>query len=136
PHRPGARPTGCSPVGPRVPFPIQGRGGPGPAAQPSQQSDERFRTLERTFHMRQWASAAAKSLLLAAGFVALGSGVAFADSGAATSGNGSVLGGNQAVANADVPVNLSGNAISALGVSGANATDTEAEVEDHGDSDV
>lgn len=86
--------------------------------------------------MRQWASTSAKSLLLAAGFVALGSGVAFADSGAATSGNGSVLGGNQAVANADVPVNLSGNAISALGVSGANATDTEAEVEDHGDSDV
>lgn len=81
--------------------------------------------------MRQWASTSAKSLLLAAGFVALGSGVAFADSGAVTSGNGSLLGGNQAVANADVPVNLSGNAISALGVSGANATDAEAEVEDH-----
>ncbi|WP_017609914.1 hypothetical protein [Nocardiopsis xinjiangensis] len=86
--------------------------------------------------MRQWASTSAKSLLLAAGFVALGSGVAFADSGAETSGNGSVLGGNQAVANADVPVNLSGNAISALGVSGANATGTGAAVEDHGDNDV
>ncbi|WP_017575780.1 hypothetical protein [Nocardiopsis kunsanensis] len=86
--------------------------------------------------MRQWASTSAKSLLLAAGFVALGSGVAFADSGAATSGNGSAIGGNQIVANADVPVNIAGNAVSALGVSGANATETEAEVEDHGDNDV
>ncbi|MBE2997872.1 hypothetical protein IDM40_03980 [Nocardiopsis sp. HNM0947] len=87
--------------------------------------------------MRQWASTSAKSLLLAAGFVALGSGVAFADTGAATSGNGSLLGGNQAVVNGDVPVNLSGNAVGAVGgIAGANATDTSAEVEDHGDHDI
>ncbi|WP_017613842.1 hypothetical protein [Nocardiopsis salina] len=87
--------------------------------------------------MRQWASTSAKSLLLAAGFVALGSGVAFADSGAATSGNGSLAGGNQAVVNGDVPVNLSGNAVGAVGgIAGANATDTGAGVKDHGDSDI
>ena len=79
--------------------------------------------------MRKWASTSAKSVLLTAGFVALGSGVAFADSDAATSGNGSVLGGNQAVVNADVPVNVSGNAIGAvLGVAGADSTGNGAAV--------
>ncbi|MEE2036282.1 hypothetical protein Q8791_03485 [Nocardiopsis sp. CT-R113] len=87
--------------------------------------------------MHKWASTSAKSVLMAAGFVALGSGVAFADTDAATSGNGSVLGGNQAVANADIPVNLSGNAVSAiLGTSGASTTDTGAAVVDHHHNEV
>jgi hypothetical protein len=82
--------------------------------------------------MRKWVSTSAKSVLLTAGFVALGSGVAFADSQAVTSGNGSLLGGNQAVVNGDVPVNVSGNAIGAvLGTAGASSTDTGAAVVDH-----
>ncbi|WP_150249193.1 hypothetical protein [Nocardiopsis deserti] len=82
--------------------------------------------------MRKWVSTSAKSVLLTAGFVALGSGVAFADSEAATSGNGSLLGGNQAVVNGDVPVNVSGNAVGAvLGTAGASSTDTGAAVVDH-----
>ncbi|GAB3712795.1 hypothetical protein [Nocardiopsis oceani] len=87
--------------------------------------------------MRKWASTSAKSVLLAAGFVALGSGIAYADSDAATSGNGSVLGGNQAVANADVPVNVSGNAVGAVaGIAGASSTDSDAKVIDHNHNDV
>ena len=82
--------------------------------------------------MRKWAGTSAKSVLLAAGFVALGSGVAFADSDVATSGNGSLLGGNQAVVNADVPVNVTGNAIGAVaGVAGASSTDSDAKVVGH-----
>ena len=82
--------------------------------------------------MRKWAGTSAKSVLLAAGFVALGSGVAFADSDVATSGNGSLLGGNQAVVNADVPVNVTGNAIGAVaGVAGAASTDSDAKVVGH-----
>ncbi|CAL9463083.1 hypothetical protein SUDANB121_02692 [Nocardiopsis dassonvillei] len=81
--------------------------------------------------MSKWVRTSAKSVLLAAGFVALGSGVAFADTDAATSGNGSVLGGNQAVVNADVPVNVTGNAVGAvLGVAGASTTDSDAVVVD------
>lgn len=41
-----------------------------------------------------------------------------------TSGDGSVLGGNQADVDADVPVNVSGNAVSVLGLTNANANDT------------
>jgi hypothetical protein len=82
--------------------------------------------------MRKWVSTSAKSVLLTAGFVALGSGVAYADTSAATSGNGSLLGGNQAVVNGDIPVNVSGNAIGAvLGVAGASSTGTGAAVVDH-----
>lgn len=82
--------------------------------------------------MRKWVSTSAKSVLLTAGFVALGSGVAFADSEAVTSGNGSLLGGNQAVVNGDIPVNVSGNAVGAvLGTAGASSTDTGAAVVDH-----
>ncbi|PDP85962.1 hypothetical protein CQJ94_19650 [Glycomyces fuscus] len=82
--------------------------------------------------MRKWVSTSAKSVLLTAGFVALGSGVAFADSSAATSGNGSLLGGNQAVVNGDIPVNVSGNAVGAvLGTAGASSTGTGAAVVDH-----
>ncbi|MEV2275754.1 hypothetical protein AB0I72_09215 [Nocardiopsis sp. NPDC049922] len=52
----------------------------------------------------------------------------------ATSGNGSILGGNQAVVDGDIPVNLSGNAIGALGgMAGAQATDTNAIVAREGD---
>ncbi|OLT26053.1 hypothetical protein BJF83_04015 [Nocardiopsis sp. CNR-923] len=52
----------------------------------------------------------------------------------ASSGNGSVLGGNQAVVDLAVPVDLSGNAIGAVGgVAGAAATDTRAIVEDDND---
>ncbi|MFL1428154.1 MULTISPECIES: hypothetical protein [unclassified Nocardiopsis] len=87
--------------------------------------------------MSKWVRTSAKSVLLAAGFVALGSGVAFADTDAATSGNGSILGGNQAVANADVPVNVSGNAVGAvLGVAGASTTDSDAAVVDHHHNEV
>ncbi|GAA0976283.1 hypothetical protein GCM10009551_011110 [Nocardiopsis tropica] len=87
--------------------------------------------------MRKWASISAKSALMAAGFVALGTGVAFADTEPVTSGNGSILGGNQAVANLDVPVNVCGNAISAvLGTSGAQCTDSGAAVVDHHSGEV
>ncbi|MGQ4269089.1 hypothetical protein [Nocardiopsis changdeensis] len=87
--------------------------------------------------MSKWARTSAKSVLLAAGFVALGSGVAFADTDAATSGNGSVLGGNQAVVNADVPVNVTGNAVGAvLGTAGASTTDSDAAVVDHQHNEV
>uniref|UniRef100_UPI00035EBB77 hypothetical protein n=1 Tax=Nocardiopsis halophila TaxID=141692 RepID=UPI00035EBB77 len=81
--------------------------------------------------MRKWVRTSAKAALLTAGFVALGAGVSFADSAPVTSGNGSIGGGNQIVGNADVPVNVSGNAI-ALGGSTANATskDTGAHVID------
>ncbi|RKS07355.1 hypothetical protein DFP74_3022 [Nocardiopsis sp. Huas11] len=83
--------------------------------------------------MGKWARTSAKSMLLAAGFVALGSGVAFADGDIATSGNGSILGGNQLVADADVPINVCGNAVSALlGVSGAQCTGSDAAVVDRG----
>ncbi|MFE1167821.1 hypothetical protein [Nocardiopsis sp. NPDC058789] len=87
--------------------------------------------------MRKWASTSAKSVLLAAGFVALGTGVAFADSDVATSGNGSVLGGNQAVLNADVPVNVTGNAVGAVaGIAGASSTGSDAKVIDHHHNEV
>nr|WP_231640706.1 hypothetical protein [Nocardiopsis sp. NRRL B-16309] len=53
-----------------------------------------------------------------------------------TSGNGSILGGNQIVGHADVPVNVTGNAVGALGgVAGAASTDSDAlVVHDHGRS--
>ena len=87
--------------------------------------------------MRKWASTSAKTVLLAAGFVALGSGVALADSDAATSGNGSLLGGNQAVVNGDIPVNVTGNAIGAVaGVAGASSTGSDAKVIDHQHNEV
>ena len=83
--------------------------------------------------MGKWARTSAKSMLLAAGFVALGSGVAFADSDVATSGNGSILGGNQLVGHADVPINVTGNAVGAVGgVAGAAATDSDSIVHHNG----
>ncbi|TQN33201.1 small secreted domain DUF320 [Haloactinospora alba] len=50
-----------------------------------------------------------------------------------TSGNGSIGGGNQVDADADVPVNLCGNAVAVLGVAGAKCEDSGAKVEE-GDS--
>src|SRR5690606_11604540 len=50
-----------------------------------------------------------------------------------TSGNGSILGGNQAVVDADVPVNVAGNAVGAvLGNAGAAAEETGAAVIEDG----
>ncbi|MBR8743315.1 hypothetical protein [Nocardiopsis sp. MG754419] len=87
--------------------------------------------------MRKWAGTSAKTVLMAAGFVALGSGVALADSDAATSGNGSLLGGNQAVVNGDVPVNVTGNAVGAVaGIAGASSTGSDAKVIDHHHNEV
>ncbi|MDA0563589.1 DUF320 domain-containing protein [Streptomonospora sp. S1-112] len=82
--------------------------------------------------MRKWVRTSATAAALAAGFVAFGTGVSFADSEATTSGNGSIGGGNQLVGNLDVPVNISGNAVSAVGgVSGARSDDTGAVIHDH-----
>ncbi|MFC4563835.1 hypothetical protein ACFO4E_18400 [Nocardiopsis mangrovi] len=50
-----------------------------------------------------------------------------------TSGNASLLGGNQAVIDADVPVNLAGNAIGAIGSAGASADRTAALVAEDGE---
>ncbi|TQN33153.1 hypothetical protein FHX37_3152 [Haloactinospora alba] len=47
-----------------------------------------------------------------------------------TSGNGSILGGNQLVADANVPINVCGNSIAVLGVSGASCQDSGAAVHD------
>src|SRR5690606_8078866 len=49
-----------------------------------------------------------------------------------TSGNGSIIGGNQAVVDADVPVNVAGNAVGAvLGNAGAAAEESGAAVIEH-----
>ena len=68
--------------------------------------------------------------VLAAGAVAAAGGVLFAASPALavddvkTSGSGSVLSGNQVVLDLDAPINACGNAISILGISGANCIDS------------
>lgn len=83
--------------------------------------------------MRKWVRTSARMALLTAGFVALGAGVSFADSHPKTTGNGSLVSGNQLVANLDLPVNATGNAIGAVGgVAGARADDSGAAVIDHG----
>src|SRR5699024_10855114 len=70
--------------------------------------------------------------VLAASAIAVAGGVLFAGSpamaseGVNTSGVGSVLSGNQAVLGLDLPVNVCGNAISILGISGANCIDSGA----------
>ncbi|NYI96463.1 ligand-binding sensor protein [Streptomonospora nanhaiensis] len=82
--------------------------------------------------MGKWVRTSATAAAVAAGFVAFGTGVSFADSTATTSGNGSIGGGNQLVGNLDVPVNVSGNAVSLIGgVSGARSDDTGAVIHDH-----
>ncbi|MFC4563834.1 chaplin family protein [Nocardiopsis mangrovi] len=63
--------------------------------------------------------------LVAAGFFTVAP-IASADT--STSGNGSLGGGNQAVADADVPVNLCGNAVALLGNSGAQCSGSGAAV--------
>uniref|UniRef100_UPI00059436BB hypothetical protein n=1 Tax=Nocardiopsis chromatogenes TaxID=280239 RepID=UPI00059436BB len=56
--------------------------------------------------------------------------------GIVTSGNGSVLGGNQGVVDADVPVNVSGNAVAGVASTAAAASkDTGAWV-DHGETEM
>lgn len=51
------------------------------------------------------------------------------DDGVTTSGDGSVLSGNQAVGHADVPINVTGNAVGGLlGTAGASSTDGSATV--------
>jgi hypothetical protein len=62
--------------------------------------------------MRMWAMGTIGATLLTAGVVALGAGPALADG---TNGDGSVLGGNQVNAPVSVPIDLSGNAIAAVG---------------------
>ncbi|MBE2997844.1 chaplin [Nocardiopsis sp. HNM0947] len=75
-----------------------------------------------------------KKVLAASGIVAAAGGVLFTGAPAmaaddvVTSGNGSVLSGNQLVADLDVPINVCGNSVAVLGVSGANCTDSGASV--------
>lgn len=70
--------------------------------------------------------------VLAASVIAVAGGVLFAGSpamasdGVNTSGAGSVLSGNQAVLGLDLPINVCGNAVSILGISGANCIDSGA----------
>ena len=71
---------------------------------------------------------AASAIVAAAGGVLFTGAPAMANSDVATSGNGGVLSGNQLVADLDVPVNVCGNSVAVLGVSGANCTDSGASV--------
>ncbi|MUL41820.1 hypothetical protein FZ103_11645 [Streptomonospora sp. PA3] len=85
--------------------------------------------------MHKWVRTSAKAAVLTAGFVALGAGVSFADSHPTTTGNGSALSGNQLVGNLDLPVNVSGNAVGAVGgIAGAASHHDGAAVLDSGDS--
>jgi hypothetical protein len=67
--------------------------------------------------MRTWAKGSAPAALLAVGVMALGSGTAVAD----TSGSGSVGGGNQLNLPISVPVDISGNAVGAVGDASASS---------------
>jgi hypothetical protein len=69
--------------------------------------------------MRMWAKGTARATLLTASFVALGAGPALAD---VTNGDGSVLGGNQIHAPVSAPVDVSGNAVDAVGHALAGST--------------
>ncbi|GAA1752492.1 hypothetical protein [Streptomonospora arabica] len=85
--------------------------------------------------MHKWVRTTAKAAVLTAGFAAMGAGVSFADSHPTTSGNGSALSGNQLVGNLDLPVNVSGNAVGAVGgIAGAKSEHDGAAVVDHGGS--
>ncbi|MDS1272629.1 hypothetical protein RIF23_20280 [Lipingzhangella sp. LS1_29] len=82
--------------------------------------------------MHQRITTTAKTIMLTAGFIALGAGVSYAD--VETSGDGSVLSGNQVVAEGNAPINVTGNSVAALGaVSNAESTNSNAIVE-RGDS--
>lgn len=78
--------------------------------------------------MLKKAFAASAIVAAAASGVLLTGAPAMANSDVSTSGNGSILGGNQLVADLDVPINVCGNAISILGVAGANCVDSGATV--------
>ncbi|WP_159944108.1 MULTISPECIES: chaplin family protein [unclassified Nocardiopsis] len=69
---------------------------------------------------------AASAIVAAAAGVLFTGAPAMANSNVFTSGNGSILGGNQLVVDADVPINVCGNAIAVLGVAGANCVDSNA----------
>ncbi|AFR08553.1 MULTISPECIES: chaplin family protein [Nocardiopsis] len=71
---------------------------------------------------------AATAITAAAAGVLFAGSPAMANSDVFTSGNGSILGGNQLVADLDVPINVCGNSIAILGVSGANCIDSGATV--------
>jgi hypothetical protein len=65
--------------------------------------------------------------LVAAGLLAT-TGVAAAHADTTTSGNGSIGGGNQVDLDVDAPINVCGNSIAVLGMSGADCTDGGAAV--------
>lgn len=62
--------------------------------------------------MNKWTARAARTVLVATAFSAIGAGVANADD---TSGDYSILGGNQVSVPINVPINVNGNAIGILG---------------------
>lgn len=76
-----------------------------------------------------------KKAFAASAIVAAASGVLFtgapamANSNIFTSGNGGVLSGNQAVVDVDAPINVCGNSIAILGISGANCVNSGATVQ-------
>lgn len=63
---------------------------------------------------------AASAIAAVTGGVLLTGAPAMANSDVSTSGNGSVLSGNQAVVDVDAPINVCGNSVAVLGVSGAS----------------
>ncbi|MEV4470044.1 chaplin family protein [Nonomuraea sp. NPDC049504] len=67
--------------------------------------------------MRTWAKASSPAALLAVAVMSFGGGTALAD----TSGNGSVGGGNQVDLPISLPIDISGNAIAAVGKSEATS---------------
>ncbi|REE97898.1 chaplin family protein [Thermomonospora umbrina] len=72
--------------------------------------------------MRTWAKGSARTILLAAGFVALGAGTVFppgAHADAITGGESGILGGNQVNAPTSMPVTVCGNAVAVLGAAHA-----------------
>lgn len=71
---------------------------------------------------------AATAIAAAAGSVLFAGAPAMANSNVFTSGNGSILGGNQLVADLDVPINVCGNSIAILGISGASCNNSGATV--------
>ncbi|GAA3756356.1 chaplin family protein [Salinactinospora qingdaonensis] len=75
--------------------------------------------LKKTFATGAIVAAAASGVLMTGA-------PAFAAGDTLTSGNGSILGGNQIGADANIPVNACGNAVSVIGVAGAFCHDTAA----------
>ncbi|GAB3712995.1 chaplin family protein [Nocardiopsis oceani] len=71
---------------------------------------------------------AATAIAAAAGSVLFAGAPAMANSNVFTSGNGGILSGNQAVVDVDAPINVCGNSVAVLGISGANCTDSGASV--------